>query len=263
MEIHSIGYHHAHDRNFVIDRPDGIGQSWLFLVFVTKAVVRQNGEDVIIRPQSVILYSNDSPEYYRACEEEYVDDWFHFTIEPCDLVLFKELDIPFNQVLYLGDATEISSIIRAMTYEFQTAGLYSADLVVLNLNIMFFKLSRLIHTSIRSEADNPSPYHSEMVDLHNRIYNSICTITSVSELSKEFSMSKSAIQHNYKKLFGVSIMDDILNSRLVCCKRLLASTMLPLKEVAERSGYNSEFHLMRQFKSQTGMTPSQYRKKCK
>ena len=50
MEIHSIGYHHYHDKDFVIDRPDGIGQSWLFLVFKTRTIVRQNGVDTVVLP---------------------------------------------------------------------------------------------------------------------------------------------------------------------------------------------------------------------
>lgn len=63
MEIHSIGYHHYHDKDFVIDRPDGIGQSWLFLVFKTRTIVRQNGVDTVVLPDSCIIYSGDEPEY--------------------------------------------------------------------------------------------------------------------------------------------------------------------------------------------------------
>ncbi|MBP0987857.1 MAG: helix-turn-helix transcriptional regulator, partial [Oscillospiraceae bacterium] len=70
-------------------------------------------------------------------------------------------------------------------------------------------------------------------------------------------------QHSYKSLFGVSITADISESRVNRAKSLLSTSTMPLRQIAEQCGYHSEFHLMRQFKEQTGMTPSEYRNFCK
>jgi AraC family transcriptional regulator of arabinose operon len=263
MEIHSIGYHHPHDRNFVIDRPDGIGDSWLFLIFKSHTLVRLNGEERIVSPNTFLMYSGDIPEYYAACDDHYVDDWFHFTVEKRDLLLFRELDIPIGKPVHLGDASELSGIIRTMTHEFYTANLYSADLVDLYLKMLFFKLSRQLHSCIQTLPESSTSRYDAMIWLRNRIYNQICTVGSVSEIAQEMSMSISAFQHTYKQIFGVNIMTDIVNARLKHARHLLATTNLPLRQVAEQSGYSSEFHLMRQFKEHEGMTPTQYRKKCR
>ncbi|MGN0620789.1 MAG: helix-turn-helix domain-containing protein [Porcipelethomonas sp.] len=262
MEIHSIGYHHPHDRNFIIDRPDGIGSSWLFLLFKTEAVIKQNGKETAVRPNSFIIYSGEEPEYYRACSEEYIDDWFHFTVEQMDIQLFSELNIPINKVTYIGDISEITSIIRAMTYEFHASNIYSADITELYLKMLFFKLSRVIHSSIRELSEHSASRYDEMIRLRSFIYSNISEIGTVSDMAAYLSMSKSSFQHTYKKIFGVSVMNDVIQSRLNHAKKMLSTTSYPLKTIAKQSGFSSEFHLMRQFREKTGMTPSEYRRKC-
>lgn len=118
MEIHSIGYHHSHGADFLMEKPNGIGQAWLFLLFHTKAMVRIDKTERIVPPNSFLLYSGETPQYYGACEEAYMDDWFYFTIESRDLRLFQELGILCNEPVSLADAGAISALIRSMTYEF-------------------------------------------------------------------------------------------------------------------------------------------------
>ena len=56
MEIHSIGYHHSHDADFLMEKPNGIGQAWLFLLFHTKAMVRIDKTERIVPPNSFLLF---------------------------------------------------------------------------------------------------------------------------------------------------------------------------------------------------------------
>lgn len=261
MEIHSIGYHHYHDKDFVIDRPDGIGQSWLFLVFKTRTIVRQNGVDTVVLPDSCIIYSGDEPEYYKADDETYIDDWFHFTVEELDIQLFRELALPINKVIYLGNAYEISSIIRTMTFEHYSSNIYSADVVELNMKILFFRLARLIHSDIRLLSENSHSKYDLFLHIRNRIYNQISSIGSVTDLAKQFSMSISDFQHTYKKIFNTSVTEDIRISRLTHAKNLLTTTNLPLKHISQQIGYKNEYNFMRHFKKHIGMTPTEYRKK--
>lgn len=48
-------------------------------------------------------------------------------------------------------------------------------------------------------------------------------------------------------------------ARIALAKELLGNTELPLKAVAERLHYPSEFYLMQTFKRHTGLTPTQWR----
>lgn len=263
MEIHSIGYHHIHDKDFVIDRPEGCGWSWLFVLFKTPAIVRVDGKDVLVKENSFILYSSMAPEYYRAHGNEFINDWFHFTVESIDEVLFRELALPLNRPVALENADEISILIRSMTHEFYTGNLYSADLVDLYLKTLFFKLSRLLHSTVRSLPESNSSRYDSMIYLREDIYRNIRDIGTVSEMARNMSMSQSTFQHTYKKIFGTNVMADINRARILQAQMLLSTTNLPLRKIAERSGYTSEFHLMRHFKTHTGMTPTEYRKKSR
>jgi AraC-like DNA-binding protein len=42
---------------------------------------------------------------------------------------------------------------------------------------------------------------------------------------------------------------------------LLRNTPMTLKEIAERLGYSSPFHLSKEFKKQTGIAPDAWRRK--
>ncbi len=260
MEIHSIGYHHHHGGDFVMERPDGIGQGWLFVLMKSKAIVRRNGEEIIAEPNTVLIYSGDIPQYYAAFDDSYTDDWFYFTVEKIDLALFRELDIPIGVPVKLQNPEELSSLIRTMTYEFYTENLYHADLVELYMKTLFFKLSRLIHSTVRSLPESGQSRYEGMIQLRETIYQDVQHIGSVADMAKSLSMSQSAFQHTYRKIFGTNVTADVTQARIRTAQTLLATTNLPLRQIAERSGYSSEFHLMRHFKNHTGMTPTEYRK---
>ena len=81
----------------------------------------------------------------------------------------------------------------------------------------------------------------------------------VNWLSHELTLSKSYFQHLYKEYFGVSVMNDVINSRIEHAKYLLNSTDVTVKDIAQMCGYKNEIHFMRQFKDKTGTTPSKFR----
>ena len=124
MDLYSIGYHHSHDRDFVIDRPNGISPSWLFLLFHGEAEVRIGRELHRVQKSSVIIYTDGTPQYYRACNDYYMDDWFHFTVDEADRKLFRELDIPLNTTgtrstaIFIGSLPEEYSLLRGRLAQF-------------------------------------------------------------------------------------------------------------------------------------------------
>ncbi len=263
MEIHSIGYHHIHDSNFLMEQLEGSGQGWLFLLIKTPAKMLIKGEIIHVEPNSVMIYYGDIPQHYGADGGIYIDDWFYFTVEQMDLALLRELEIPLGEPRHLEDISELTALIRSMTYEHHTKNLYSADLVDLSLKILFFKLSRLLHSTVRELPESGQSRYDGMIRLREEIYCNVCNVGTVSDMARSLSMSQSAFQHTYKKIFGTNVMSDINRARIRQAEELLVTTTLPLRQIAERSGYSSEFHLMRHFKTHTGMTPTQYRNKTR
>ena len=85
---------------------------------------------------------------------------------------------------------------------------------------------------------------------------------SIEGLAQQLIMSKSHFEHTYKKIFGISPMNEVINSRIENAKFILTSTDISVKQIAEMCGYKSDIHFMRQFKSRLGVTPSVYRSIC-
>ena len=189
-------------------------------------------------------------QYYGACEEAYMDDWFYFTIESRDLRLFQELGILCNEPVSLADAGAISALIRSMTYEFYTPRPYHVDMMELSLKQLFFQIGRQLQETKTIVPQSPSVKLDNLMLLHYRITHQIGNVRTVASLAKDFSMSLSSLQHSYKAVFGETISNDITKSRLE-----------KVRQVAEQCGYSSEFHLMRHFKANMAMTPTEFRRK--
>lgn len=99
-----------------------------------------------------------------------------------------------------------------------------------------------------------------MTQLRTVIHTEPERVMSIDEMAGSVNMSRSGFQHLYKKMFGVSVISDVINGRLERAKRLLSSTDLTVSEIASKCGYATEYNFMRQFKSRTGKTPTEYRR---
>ena len=256
MQITNIGYNHCHDADFKIQRPTGSGD-YLLLLLKTPAIFTFSGKDYITAPDSFILYKEGTPQFYRAYGAQFSNDWFHFTIDEDEKDFFQAIDIPFDKITTLDDINGLSLIIKSMSYEKYSSNLYRADSVELYMKLFFLKLSEAIHTV---ENEKTGSHYDKLAILRSQIYNMPYNDWSVDWLSHQLAMSKSYFQHLYKEVFGVSVMNDVIRSRIEHAKYLLSTTDIPITQIAQLCGYKCDLHFMRQFKSRVNTTPSEYRK---
>lgn len=256
MHINNIGYNHCHDADFQIQRPTGSGD-YLLLLIKTPAIFSLDSKDIIAEPNSCIVFREGTPQFYRVCGTQFSNDWFHFAIANDEMNFFKALDIPFDKVMPLGNINDLSLIIKNMCYENYSSNLYKTDSVELYMKLFFIKLSEKIHSQGKETA---SSYYDKVSILRSKIYNMPYHDWNVDGLSHELAMSKSYFQHLYKEIFGISVMNDVILSRIEHSKYLLSTTDIPITQIAEMCGYKCELHFMRQFKSRMKITPSQYRR---
>lgn len=257
MHINNIGYNHRHDADFQIQRPTGSGD-YLMLLLKTPAIFTLNGEDIITAPDSFMLYHEGTPQLYRAYGVQFSNDWFHFSISDDEMRFFELLDIPFDTIIPIGNLNGLSLIIKNMCYENYSSNLYKTDSVELYMKLFFIKLSEKIHSSGQ---DGSSSYYEKISILRSQIYNMPYHDWNIEGLAHQLTMSKSYLQHLYKEIFGISVMNDVIQSRIEHSKYLLSTTDLHITQIAEMCGYKCELHFMRQFKTRMQMTPSEYRKR--
>lgn len=107
--------------------------------------------------------------------------------------------------------------------------------------------------------DNKKREHFKLSILRSKIYNKPYHDWNVEGLAHQLTMSKSYFQHLYKEVFGISVMNGVIHSRIEHSKYLLSTTDMPIAQIAEMCGYKCELHFMHQFKTRMNMTPTEYR----
>ncbi len=256
MKLIDVGYQSTHDSDFSIRRPHGYG-AYLLLFMKTKSFHVLNNKKEYLSANSVILYDETTPQHYGAVSEQYIDDWVHFTMDKQDLILFEKFSIPLNTIFSTSDSLALSSVIRNITFEFYSAGSHRESSSILYLQILLNKLSELTQSENKS---NRLPFYHQLVTLRTEIYNMPDLNWKIDTMSMRLNLSSSYFQHIYKNLFGISAINDVINSRIMHSKKLLTGTSFPIKKIAALSGYEYDVYFMRQFKQLTGLTPKEYRK---
>ena len=255
MQINNIGYNHVHDADLVIERPFGSGD-YLLLLIKTPAVFTLDGKDILTESNSFMLYRKGTPQYYRASGAQFSNDWFHFDMSEEELSFIESLDIPFDQVKPLGDINDLSLIIKNMCSENYSSNKFKTESIRSYMKLFFIKLSEKLHSN---NSTHPNSYYDKMSIIRTQIYKMPYYDWNIEGAAHQLTMSKSYFQHMYKKIFGTSVMNDVIQSRIEHAKYLLSTTDISVSQIAEMCGYKCSSHFMRQFKARMKMTPSEYR----
>ena len=86
------------------------------------------------------------------------------------------------------------------------------------------------------------------------------TDLSVPEICEKFNISHSYLCRIFKNTAGVTVKNYITKVRVNEACRLLETTDLGIKEVADSVGFSDDIHFMKVFKNITKKTPTEYRK---
>ncbi len=258
VRMDEIGYDHKHDKTFCIDRPNGSGD-WLFLIIKTKALFRIGGREIHVKPNSFIMFTPDCPQYYRADNAEYADDWIHFGFSEEETELAERLAIPYNKIVHIGDITQISNIVRNMCYENYSANKNRKETVDLYFRLLLLKLNECMESCTLTGSITKNKYFEKLLWLRESIYRWPARQWNIDDMAVDLSLSRSRLQHLYNDTFGVSISRDIIAGRVEKAKDLLKNPELSINDVSSMVGYNNPSYFNRQFKNLLGKTPTQYR----
>lgn len=256
MFVNKIGYHHKHDLDFKIDRPNGSGDYLLLLVKST-GIFWIGGIPQEAIAGSMILYKKGTAQLYASNGEEYINDWIHFDFNEGEEKMIQELGIPCDTLIGLGDLHGMSMLVKNICYEFYSSNQFRNESIQSYLRLILYKLSEKIHYR---DKEISSDYHEKMSLIRSQIYSSPQIDWNIERMAKQLQISRSHMEHTYKAVFGLSPMQEVIESRVSYGKYLLSSTSMPVTQIAEYCGYHSDIHFMRQFRQKTGMTPSEFRK---
>lgn len=259
MIINNVGFHHCHDADFFIDRPDGSGD-YLLLLLRTPAIFEVNGKEILTPAGSVFIYPKGRTQRYRCVPlNVFENDWVHFDFDdPAEEEEFLNMGIPMETVVTMP-LEFLSYCVKSIAYEKYSENPCKDESASLFMRLMFIKIREKNQNKLSGRRSSQFELISTV---RNKIYSRPYEQRSVDSTAHEVRMSRSAFQHAYKKHFGMTFIEDLVRSRVSYAKMLLSTTNMNINDISVSSGYHSYVHFARQFKEQTGFTPSEYRKKA-
>ena len=242
------------DETYIYPYPYG-GNMYLLVVFQTSVNIKVNHTLATYPPNTVILYQPHQAIYYEASGEPLIIDWMTFS---CDEDFIAKDDfIPFGVPFSYQNFYNIHSYYALLAYE-NIAGYKNREYAINQL--LHLLLSRL-HDIAYSNQTNP--YQTALNTLRDEIYRFPELDWSLHNMTAKLNVSTRLMQKLYKETYGISCMNDVIQSRISRAKQLLISTDLTVAEIADRCGYNNVEHFCRQFYKHTSCTAGEFRKKAR
>lgn len=99
-------------------------------------------------------------------------------------------------------------------------------------------------------------YHAIMKTIDENVFD---PAFSLSALAKKVNLSPGYLSALFKRLFGISFQDYLINARLERAKILLLTTGWKVYEIAEKVGFEDPNYFSTSFKKHYGVSPNKFR----
>jgi len=158
----------------------------------------------------------------------------------------------------------IAKQLEVIDKEFQCTGKISTvletelKLEFLQLLLYIYKMSECENLRIKEKRTEKKQHAENIASWINQNYSEkVC----LEHIAKDLNLNKYYVSHVFKEVTGYTVMQYVMECRLIQVKYLLE--MRPdqsLEEIFTSTGFESSAHFSRFFKGKMGMTPTHYRK---
>lgn len=245
--------HYYCDKNYIVDRQNY--DSFLVLyVHSGSGYVEQGGATLTIKAGSLVFLDCYRPHrYYTKTGWEIY--WVHF-----DGILARDYYEQSTQnglIITPQNPYNAAHSLRKIFEAFHEKN-------KVNEPVLSKRLTDLLTELILAAGANtvPSNQGDVLEDILAYISENAATPITVEELAGRANLSPFYFTRIFKRETGFTPHEYVIRVRVNLAKFYLKTTELPLKEIAFRSGFNSECSFCTSFKKTVGATPGSYRKEC-
>ncbi len=254
ITITSVRHAYPEPYGLQINRPSGLNE-YTFLHFFQSVEIMYKGQITKTHPHAVIIYDKTTPQFFKI-HQPLIHNWIHFTGDMEELL--KSCNLKFDEIYYPANPSFITELVYEMELECYYNRSNHRELSALKFSELLIKLSRSINgeTFANLSIDVKQDFQS----LRRKMFSNLSEHRSIQDMAKEIGLSQSHFFKIYKQIYGVSPTCDLINARIEKAKQLLLLEKKTVNEVAEMLGYVNLTHFIRQFKSKTNLSPTEYRR---
>jgi AraC-like DNA-binding protein len=249
-KIKYMGCEYKEPDDFIFDVPNGMYHLMMVTnspgVFWVDGVMTEYpaGCAVFFRPNQRILYG--------ASKGSFINDWVCFSTTD---TFINSAPLPHGvpfELEYADYCRQLFQLIALENSIDESINSYK-ELSITNLIMI------LLHKFIDSfNGDSKPTHYRKLIELRQQIVNDAGGDWTVKRMADALHISPGYMQALYKKTFGISCIDDVINNRVRMAKEFLTCQRYLISDVALKCGYHSIEHFYRQFKQLTGQTPNEY-----
>ncbi len=254
MEFQKIHARYPEKKGFFLHRPD-TGEEYIFVHFLTPSSAIIRGKKVAIQAGACIFFPCHADYILANPDRDLLHDWFHATGDVEDLL--NRYGLEFEKLYYPTGHEFVTELITAIEAERNLKYPYADRLCALMGEELIAKIARFSTLPSTSVAD-PELYRA-LCDVREKLHATFDEDWTVEKMASEINLSPSYFHTLYKSAFGIAPKHDLSAIRLRHSKSLLSHSNLNISEIAESSGFRSNFHFIRSFRTTFGITPNQYR----
>lgn len=156
----------------------------------------------------------------------------------------------YKAIIEQGEHLEALSLMESGDEKFNIEEIKRINLTVLQFVLGVLKTQKLLKTPA---------YPEWLIGLIQLLYLPENFTMPVSEIVETTFYSHATVAKTFKKYFGVTLNDYVMNLRLEHAAELLKNTSDTVLRVCSLCGYDSLSYFIKQFKKKYGVTPLKYR----
>jgi len=182
-------------------------------------------------------------------------------VDGIELAMGKDFSRQFS-ILDQFESMEITSCLRNILREMEQKNTGYEDICQAYMEILMIRLMRIIDLSIQTESRLTAQNHQcaairRYIDLHFK------EPLTLDLLAEECHMNKYYLAHTFKREYGISPINYMINKRLEESKYLLAETDLSMSQIAQLLGFSSPSYFSQVFRRTQSISPMEYRQNTK
>ncbi|MCD9023586.1 helix-turn-helix transcriptional regulator [Cohnella silvisoli] len=252
----SCGRYHEDSEHAEYRPKGGLGYYNIHLLFEGRGTVTHNGVATELQAGNGFLYAPGELQQYSSDRSEPWDVyWVHFYGAGADALLEgRGRGEPW--LFTFGRKERIRSLLDHLL---RLSSSYESGNETTISAVLYELLIELLRNSEGLSASPGLDYQERIRKTADRMSEKCGEVWDLDRMANDAGYSPTYFCRLFQRVLGRTPASFLQETRLTRAKQLLVLGGLPVKQVAEQSGYAQSSYFIRRFREREGMTPEQYR----